>query len=291
MAPTAIRPSPFRKPTLPLFLTLLIPLFALLSHLSPLPTSSLLPLSGSEDEVYTDRMTALILTAHPDDEVMFFSPTVLHLTGLGWDVRGLCLSIGDSQGLGEKRRKELVESYSVLGVEKGNVEIIDHPYLQDGMNNYWDEMTVAGLVQDSLSYHPVDLIITFDKIGITQHSNHISLPSSLVHLPSPTPRIIHLKSPPLLTKFTGPFYPLYIHLNLLINSVLRSIRSLFPSSGGSSISASTEGMTTMVIVSTPQQYFTSLRAMMAHDSQLVWFRWLYISFSRLMWVNELVLAQ
>lgn len=31
-----------------------------------------------------------------------------------------------------------------------------------------------------------------------------------------------------------------------------------------------------------------LKAMMAHNSQLVWFRYLYLAFSRLMWVNELV---
>jgi hypothetical protein len=37
---------------------------------------------------------ALLLTAHPDDEVMFFSPTILGLQGLGWRVKGLCLSAG-----------------------------------------------------------------------------------------------------------------------------------------------------------------------------------------------------
>jgi N-acetylglucosaminylphosphatidylinositol deacetylase len=35
-------------------------------------------------------------------------------------------------------------------------------------------------------------------------------------------------------------------------------------------------------------YFTALRAMREHWSQLVWFRWLYVSFSRYMWVNEWV---
>ena len=38
--------------------------------------------------------TALILTAHPDDEAMFFSPTILHLRQNDWVVRGLCLSTG-----------------------------------------------------------------------------------------------------------------------------------------------------------------------------------------------------
>lgn len=33
-------------------------------------------------------------------------------------------------------------------------------------------------------------------------------------------------------------------------------------------------------------YMRALQAMMQHHSQLVWFRWLYVSFSRYMWVNE-----
>lgn len=41
-------------------------------------------------------------------------------------------------------------------------------------------------------------------------------------------------------------------------------------------------------VSTPAQYGTTLYAMRAHASQLVWFRWLYVAFSRLMWVNQLI---
>jgi hypothetical protein len=40
--------------------------------------------------------TALILTAHPDDEVMFFTPTILALVAAGWEVSGFCLSSGTS---------------------------------------------------------------------------------------------------------------------------------------------------------------------------------------------------
>ena len=43
-----------------------------------------------------DRKTALISTAHPDDEVMFFTPTILALLAAGWEVGALCLSNGAS---------------------------------------------------------------------------------------------------------------------------------------------------------------------------------------------------
>jgi hypothetical protein len=43
-----------------------------------------------------DARTALILTAHPDDEVMFFTPSILALLAAGWKVKALCLSNGQS---------------------------------------------------------------------------------------------------------------------------------------------------------------------------------------------------
>ena len=43
-----------------------------------------------------ESKTALLMTAHPDDEVMFFAPTVLALLAAGWEVGGLCLSNGQS---------------------------------------------------------------------------------------------------------------------------------------------------------------------------------------------------
>ena len=38
----------------------------------------------------------LILTAHPDDESMFFAPTILALTAQGHEIMALCLSNGRS---------------------------------------------------------------------------------------------------------------------------------------------------------------------------------------------------
>ena len=38
---------------------------------------------------------ALFVTAHPDDECMFFSPTIYGLQKDGWEVYLLCLSTGN----------------------------------------------------------------------------------------------------------------------------------------------------------------------------------------------------
>ena len=86
----------------------------------------------------------LLLTAHPDDECMFFAPTLTAL--LRPDSSGsqsaenshfqndprvfsLCLSIGNADGLGEARREELSRSLDVLGIDKSRRWSIDTPYV------------------------------------------------------------------------------------------------------------------------------------------------------------------
>ncbi|EEB97029.1 hypothetical protein MPER_03735, partial [Moniliophthora perniciosa FA553] len=49
-----------------------------------------------------------------------------------------------------------------------------------------------------------------------------------------------------------------------------------------------QGVTMPVFVAGIDDYLTALRAMKQHWSQLVWFRWLNVMFSRYMWVNEWV---
>ena len=87
----------------------------------------------------------LLLIAHPDDEAMFFAPTLLSLTRpeLGNHVKILCLSsgkvqlhrrlarkltkaLGNADGLGEIRKKELVKSGLQLGIgNKDDIHVID----------------------------------------------------------------------------------------------------------------------------------------------------------------------
>lgn len=88
------------------------------------------------------ELPVLLLTAHPDDEALFFAPTVLALSdwirkadpgplyqGLTSDIliHDLCLSIGNSEGLGPIRFQEFVGSCQILGIENGTV--VDKPYV------------------------------------------------------------------------------------------------------------------------------------------------------------------
>lgn len=91
-----------------------------------------------------------LLIAHPDDEAMFFAPSVLALTrpGLGNHLKILCLSTGkemdatsemvlwlkgflrtgNADGLGETRKKELTKSAKILGLRSDDdVLVLDDP--------------------------------------------------------------------------------------------------------------------------------------------------------------------
>ncbi|KAL2653496.1 hypothetical protein R1flu_021624 [Riccia fluitans] len=68
-----------------------------------------LPSSTSEGE------NNLLLVAHPDDECMFFGPTLLLLSMLGGcEFHVLCISIGNADGLGSLRKLEMMSSCSVF---------------------------------------------------------------------------------------------------------------------------------------------------------------------------------
>jgi len=74
--------------------------------------------------------TIHLLIAHPDDEAMFFAPTLLALTSpsLNNTVSVLCLSTGNAENLGPIREKELAASCEILGVDRTRVHSFDHPY-------------------------------------------------------------------------------------------------------------------------------------------------------------------
>jgi N-acetylglucosaminylphosphatidylinositol deacetylase len=129
--------------------------------------------------------------------------------------------------------------------------------------------------------------ITFDHMGITNHPNHTPLPSSLLALSTlpdaysaevSIPLILTLKSPRTITKFTGPLYPFF-----------KAYTSHFPRIFHSNSVPGGKGQVIDVVAS-PFQWVSGWKAMLRHKSQLVWFRWLYLLFSRLMWLNELVVV-
>ncbi|XP_078598340.1 N-acetylglucosaminyl-phosphatidylinositol de-N-acetylase-like [Branchiostoma floridae x Branchiostoma japonicum] len=210
------------------------------------------------------RARVLVVTAHPDDECMFFAPSVLETLRLGHQVFLLCLSTGNFEKKGTTRRRELLESAAILGIPADNVTVVDNPDLPDDMNTAWDTKLVAEKILEHVIDTSANVVITFDQYGVSGHKNHSSLfygVNDLMengHMPDNI-LVYVLESVSLLRKYTSVLD--------VLPSILSSASTLFLSGYPAILKAQ--------------------RAMCAHRSQLVWFRWLYIAFSRYMVINTL----
>lgn len=79
------------------------------------------------DESRTSRV--LLLTAHPDDECLFFAPTVLALREdpTHPEIYSLTMSVGNADSLGETRKDELSRSLDVMNIDQDKRWVVDHP--------------------------------------------------------------------------------------------------------------------------------------------------------------------
>ncbi|TFK49044.1 LmbE-like protein [Heliocybe sulcata] len=227
---------------------------------------------------HAGRAQVLLLTAHPDDECMFFGPTLTALKKKSdIDVHSLCLSIGDQDGLGDVRRRELGRSLDVLGVDSRRSQVLDQEDLKDNITVTWDSQTIADVVSSYVSEQNISTILTFDEHGISSHPNHVSLfhgtALTLSLHPNKNLRAYALVTTPVMQKYTG-----------VLGGFVSKIRGTL--SPVSELSEDEE--VRVVVASSMAEYSTALRAMLQHWSQLVWFRWLYVAFSRYMWVNDWV---
>ncbi|KAF8635369.1 hypothetical protein AX15_000374 [Amanita polypyramis BW_CC] len=245
----------------------------------------------------------LLLTAHPDDECLFFAPTVLALTQRATDdldVFSLTLSTGNADSLGEVRKQELHGSLDTLGVKPDRRWIVDHPQLQDNITQYWAADVIADVLRPYVFQHKIDTILTFDHQGISSHPNHKSLPDGVKHLihsydgmPSVhPPQLFSLVTVPLLTKYNSILSPLRAKFDLSTRRMLHILQMIgvpmTSESGKFDHIADKTRLTMPVFVSGFNEFWRAVQAMGCHRSQLVWFRYLYVLFSRYMWVNEWV---
>ncbi|GKT78236.1 glycosyltransferase family 32 protein [Colletotrichum tofieldiae] len=116
----------------------------------------------------------LVVTAHPDDECLFFAPTILGILDRNRKIRGglLAMSIGNNYGIGEMRKRELRGSCAALGIELSRCEALDHPDLQDNPTAWWDAAIIQSILEDYVHKWNVSVIITFDEGGVSGHINH-----------------------------------------------------------------------------------------------------------------------
>ncbi|KAJ7054071.1 N-acetylglucosaminylphosphatidylinositoldeacety la se [Mycena amicta] len=254
-----------------------------------LPTQSDNSVSHQFDPLKSPSLlgNVLILTAHPDDECMFFAPTILALTALQHarnaqsSLFSLCLSAGNADGLGLER------SLEVLGVDVGKRLLVNHPDLQDNISAQWDAYTIAGVLKPFILANHINTILTFDKEGVSGHPNHKSLPEGVKQLMASLPqvRLFTLLSTPLPIKYMSIVAPTITKFDLNVNSMFNDFEA-WVTRLLLGIGIDLSGFPQRRLPPPTAEYWTAVQAMRRHPSQLVWYRWLYVAFSRYMWVNE-----
>lgn len=136
-----------------------------------------------DNEENQKKKETLLVIAHPDDEVMFFGPTVGALIKKGCKVRVLCLSNGNADSLGKIREVELEKVCKYLGVSE--CEIVANEHLQDDIYTTWDATLVSSVIKGYLDKNDnidkIGTIISFDEEGVTKHPNHISCCNGLLY--------------------------------------------------------------------------------------------------------------
>lgn len=213
------------------------------------------------------RRNVLLVVAHPDDESMFFSPTISYLTSRGYNLHVLCLSIGDADGKGSIRKEELYLACAILKVPLQQVRCLDHAELQDGFGKVWNHGLLANIIEEEVTKHGIDLIITFDDYGVSGHCNHRDVNHGVKKLLHNTSQrdieAWELVSTNLLRKYSGPI------------DIWLSYLCAFRCSSG---------VTHCLINEHPRKSFL---AMAQHSSQWVWFRKLFVTFSSYTYANTL----
>jgi len=203
-------------------------------------------------------------------------------------MHSLQLPPGEDKALRNTRREELLKSATILGLRSSDdVTVLNDDRFQDSMTVTWDPSLVAEILSQKFvatsettsTKLDLDVLITFDKQGISSHDNHISLYHGALHwLNSLGPAaedatLYSLTTTNIVRKYTSLLdAPITIALNLLSQSH-SGIRKL-PDQ--------------LVFLSGFWGYRKAQKAMTrGHQSQMLWFRYGWIGLSRYVGVNDL----
>jgi N-acetylglucosaminylphosphatidylinositol deacetylase len=170
----------------------------------------------------------------------------------------------------------------------------------DSMTTTWDKIKIANLLSSAFAPNlskpmkskgpdaptaTIDVLITFDKFGVSSHSNHISLFHGAQHFIA---SLIHNRPgwqcPVDLYTLTS------INIGRKYTSFLDAMVSLFIMLFRTKKSG--EHPSPLLFLSGPSEVRVAQKAMTtAHKSQMRWFRWGWIGLSRYMVVNDLKLEK
>lgn len=210
----------------------------------------------------SSKNVALVI-AHPDDEVMFFAPTIHNVLKFISVDKFLILSItsGNYNGIGNTRRNELKLCCKELCIKEENVLFLEENHFLDDPSHKWDIQQLKLELEANLKKNNVDMVITFGEYGVSGHSNHQDTHTVMKSLQNL--KVFFLEDVNILRKYSSIFDVLF---TCIIAGVLQR---------------------KLVLISSPWEVYKTYCGMKCHQSQFVWFRKLYFLFSRYIMVNQL----
>lgn len=220
--------------------------------------------SETEREVLFNDSKVLIVISHPDDEIMFFTPTLIYLNESIKRIRSevfiLCLSTGNYYNQGQIREQEFEHLFS-KSFPLFRSRILNNSLLQDGPDKEWSKEVIKQEIDKirRLDFS-FDLILTFDTYGISHHINHIQTSIGVQHWFSKYPHEDKVN--------------LYLLRTISFNeNLLWFLSEPLQEDSVSVVSISFKAFSLM----------TSF-----YKSQLTWYRCLYLIFSRYSFINTYI---
>ena len=83
--------------------------------------------------------------------------------------------IGNFEKKGKIRTKELWNASKKLFMSTNNITLLNATHLQDDPNLEWKVETIAKYILKEIETLDIDLLITFDRDGISNHPNHCAI--------------------------------------------------------------------------------------------------------------------
>lgn len=237
----------------------------------------------------TGKPLHVLVIAHPDDESMFFLPTIRGLKASNETLWILCLTTGDYDGLGRIREKELHRAGILIGADR----VIVRDTLKDHPNERWEigavEEEIRTVLTAELSSKDEKferiVLLTFDSYGVSGHVNHVDTflgVQSLIRNGGLKIRSRSVDGVLLAVegwKLLSETNPIVKYIPLI--SWILLIMSWFVS------------IQTMQRISSDQVLYRlnhpqlNWNAMKTHESQFVWYRRLFVVFSCYTYANTL----
>lgn len=271
----------------------------------------------------TDPFNSLLhvlVIAHPDDESLFFIPTIRNIQQAGGQLWLLCLTNGNYDGLGKVRSKELFRTcQTVLNLDHVILLEEEHDIFDDPQIS-WHIPLVATCIQKALEKALLDQMcpkaqhqskqkisfITFDEHGVSGHINHRDTYQAVRYLfqrhqnrhqKDSTLEIVNVWTLQTEASLLSKYVPVYCWF-LLFCAVAFRQPTLSSSSARSSTTADgrvngamaphSVTMTRTCRVYRLHQPVLNWKAMASHKSQFVWYRRLFVVFSCYTYVNRLI---